>query len=156
MRPLLTLALATLLAGCQTLEPSPAAVSACPDDHQPDLASSWLLKREQLCLLEGEEQRSRLREVENSSEQKRIEKILLASCEPEKTPGLLREALNELQGHSDPAMQALVNMIHDHAHSYRVLEERNAQLAAQLETTIDGLRQIEADMELQRRNRRTP
>lgn len=159
MKPLPTFALAALLAGCQALEPALLAVPDTPCvEERRETVSDWLLKRQKLCELEADEQRARLRGPGGGSEGKAIERVLLASCEPERTPGLLREALHELPSDPDrdPALQALLDMIRDHARSYRLLEDRNAQLAVQLEATIEGIRQIESDMENMRRNRRTP
>lgn len=149
---------AVVLAGCQAFEPGapvepvpPVAREATPEDA----AASWLLKRQQLCSLEADERRQRLREAAGDDDARR-DRLLLASCEPERTPGLLREALQGVPEQTDPALQALLEMIHDHARSYRVLEEQNAQLAAQLESTIEGIRRIEADMDHLRRSRRSP
>lgn len=151
--------LAALLTGCQTLELEPLVdetESAVVDMEAPQEVADWLLKRQQWCELEAEERRLRLREPAGDSEEARLDRVLMASCEPERTPGLLREALVAVPEQEDPALQALLNMIHDHARSYRVLEEQNAQLAEQLENTIEGIRRIEADMDHLRRNRRNP
>lgn len=150
-----------LLAGCQTSSIAPEGESApvvvVPVEEAPDVAD-WLARRSELCVLDTEDQRIQLRQPPAETEAGRLEQVLLASCQPEYTPGLLREALSALSPdqYTDQAVQDLLQLLQDHARSYRILEERNAQLAAQLEATIDGIRQIEADMDGLRRNRRNP
>lgn len=148
--------LAALLTGCQTLELEQVSEAEAAVVEPQQEVAQWLLQRQQWCQLEAEERRLRLREPVGDSEEASLGRVLLASCEPERTPGLLREALQAVPEQEDPALQALLNMIRDHARSYRVLEEQNAQLAAQLESTIEGIRRIEADMDHLRRNRRNP
>ncbi len=149
---------AVLLAGCQPLQPVPVDdLPVCEAvDPEPDPATTWLLRRSELCSLEGEVQRARLAELQGHDEATAIERVLLTSCDPARTPGLMREALNALPDNPDrdPALQSLLNMLRDHTRSYRMLEDRNSQLAEQLEATVEGIRQIEADMESLRRNRR--
>lgn len=158
MKALPAVVFAALLAGCQTLgsdpsvEPEPQPVNEDP----PAEAATWLLKRQQLCRLDTDERRLRLRELTGDSDDHRRDQLLLASCEPERTPGLLREALQAIPEQTEPSLQALLEMIHDHSRSYRVLEEQNAQLTTQLERTIEGIRRIEADMDHLRRSRRSP
>lgn len=155
MKAFPTLVLTALLAGCQTLPPEPMVEPELITEAQPS-ASYWLLKRQELCRLESDERRLRLREPAGDSNEGRLDKILMATCEPERTPGLLREALQDIPGQDDPALEALLDMIRDHSRSYGVLERLNAQLSEQLESTIEGIRRIEADMDHLRRNRRNP
>jgi len=145
--------LAALLAGCQAGLPQSAAapeqraaVAAGPDSG----VEAWLVRRQQLCDLPVEGQRDRLRTLAAVAGDPRwdLELVLLASCRPDQTPGILREALARLA--SDPAWTpgqlALVALIRDSVRSYAVLESRIADLSSELEATIDGIRAIETDI----------
>ncbi|KJS04091.1 MAG: hypothetical protein VR73_15490 [Gammaproteobacteria bacterium BRH_c0] len=148
----LTLA-SMLLTGCAIFpEPNsaeqPPVVVLAP--QPPSEVEQWLLTRQRLCNLPAVEQRAQLlaRVSADVSREGKIERVLLASCQPDQTPGLLREALSSLDPKAEwsPGMRALLAMINDHARSYRILEDKNLQLASQLETTIKGIREIETDM----------
>lgn len=158
MKALPVFMFAALLAGCQAFDPGPAIEPEpqAAHDEPPEEAAIWLLKRQQLCQLDIDERSRRLREPPENSADHRRDRLLLASCEPERTPGLLREALQMMPEQNDRTLQALLEMINDYSHSYRVLEDQNAQLATQLESTIEGIRRIEADMDHLRRSRRSP
>ncbi|HLS99469.1 MAG: hypothetical protein WDA10_08925 [Porticoccaceae bacterium] len=160
MKPLLIALAGLLLAGCQSQPSSPVADAATPALASALDADHHLLARERLCALPRGEQRLRLMELSTPGRDRgeRFSRLLLASCNPEATPGLLRQALGALGDGADfsPGERALVALIRDQARSYRVLEERNAELAARLAETIDGIRDIEADMDNLKPERRAP
>ena len=152
-RMLLSLFVLALLGGCQTPPP--------PQVEQPRQkpviikpgAEQWLENRLALCLLPSDEQRVRLSELAanavHADRAAKFERVLLATCQPDFTPGLLREALNDI-GDIDkwsPAEQALINLVSDLSRSYRILEEKNQKLADQLEATIRGIRAIETELD---------
>ncbi|MFA5495864.1 MAG: hypothetical protein WC247_13910 [Porticoccaceae bacterium] len=166
----LAIALAGLLTvGCQQLPPAvPASAEVASDEAADPVAPAprndseyWLVTRQLLCALPMVEQRARLMETAleaGSDRDHKLQRVLLASCHPEHTPGLLREALNDLgdDRHWSDGERALVALLRDHARSYRLLEEKNSDLAAQLEATINGIREIEADMNSLTPNRVAP
>lgn len=161
MRPLLIACAGLLLAGCQLPGSGPGADA--PPLSAPTAARDadhHLLVRERLCALPTGEQRLRLTALAapGGDRDSRFRRVLLASCQPEATPGLLREALVALGDGEDfsPGERALVALIRDHARSYRVLEDKNGELAARLAETIDGIRAIEADMDNLTPGRRAP
>ena len=83
-----------------------------------------------------------------------LQKLALASCQPELTPGLLRQALNAVAstGALVEEQRQLIALIAALDRSSRLLETRNEQLKAELERTINGIRDIEADIDGIRQN----
>lgn len=83
-----------------------------------------------------------------------LQKLALASCQPELTPGLLRQALNAVAstGALVEEQRQLIALITALDRSSRLLETRNEQLKAELERTINGIRDIEADIDGIRQN----
>ncbi|MCK9469244.1 MAG: hypothetical protein M0Q49_07490 [Porticoccaceae bacterium] len=149
---LVWLSLATLgLAACHSLAPTDSGVQdALLPPPRATSPRDWLVERTELCQQSVPEQRARMMEltVGGKTPEDRMERLLLASCQPERTPGLLREALAQFD--EPPATEserALVSLLRDHARTYRLLEERNTQLAEQLETTINGIRDIENEVD---------
>lgn len=144
------------LAACQHQPPAPNTIQpaampvSCP--APPDAAGDrWLARREALCSLPADAQRVTLRSLSQSkvalSRTQQFELLLLASCRPNMTPGLLREALvgaSALPDLADSERQ-LVEMIRDFDLGLRALEEQNSQLKSNLTKTIDGIRAIEAE-----------
>jgi hypothetical protein len=65
------------------------------------------------------------------------------------TPGLLRQALSDAENASTlaPEQRELLALISALDQSTRILETRNEQLKTELEKTINGIRDIEADMD---------
>ncbi len=116
----------------------------------PSRAEWLLLKRDNLCERSPEERRALYEELAGSRDDNSAEhRVLLASCRPEQTPGLLREALSALPENEEwtAAERALFRLLEDHARSYRILEDKNRELESQLKTTIEGIREIETDMD---------
>lgn len=142
-----------LLQGCQSGVPGQPPEPLAPDPKTKPEVEDWLESRHRLCQASATQQRARLdtlaRRARETSDDEKIERVLLASCEPDITPGLLREALNDLpdNGERTLAEQSLVQLIRDLARSYRILEDRNRELAAQLEATINGIRDIETEID---------
>ncbi|MGD9661346.1 MAG: hypothetical protein AB7U63_08730 [Porticoccaceae bacterium] len=162
MRMIVVGILSVLIAACQpgsirreTQPDSQAGVpAAAPMDAESAGHTSindWLMERQTLCSLAVDDQRRRLEMLAQSSSDsfEALQRVFLASCRPESTPGLLRDALNNLDIKPSwtAAQHALLVMMRDHARSYGILEERITSLSTELETTIEGIRDIETDME---------
>jgi hypothetical protein len=144
------------LAACQhqppasnTIRPATTPVS-CP--APPDAAGDrWLARRMALCSLPADAQRATLSSLGQSkttlSRTQQFEQLLLASCRPDMTPGLLREALVGTSALPDLAAseRQLIEMIRDFDRGHRALEQQNAYLKNNLTRTIDGIRAIEDD-----------
>ncbi|MCK9562954.1 MAG: hypothetical protein M0R02_09585 [Bacteroidales bacterium] len=148
------LSLATLLlAACHSLSPADDAPvgDLLPPPTVATPARDWLVVRMELCRQSVPEQRARMMELTvaaGKTADERMERLLLASCQPEHTPGLLREALAQFDERSaTESERALAALLRDHARSYRILEEKNTQLATQLEATINGIRDIETELD---------
>lgn len=146
-------ALCALLAACQhqpasNAGPPRAMPVSCPAPPEP-MGDRWLARRDALCTLPADEQRAALRRLEQTqaalSRTQQFEQLLLASCRPDMTPGVLREALARTSALPDLAdsERHLIQMINDFDLSQRALEQKNAQLKSNLTKTIDGIRDIE-------------
>lgn len=113
----------------------------------------WLRERAAVCQLSTEEQKAELQRIEQIQGGRTLsddlQKLALASCQPELTPGLLRQALNAVAGTEALAeeQRLLIDLIAALDRSSRLLETRNEQLKAELERTINGIRDIEADID---------
>jgi hypothetical protein len=162
--------MATYLAvqGCQsdifTSEPPPrpqVVQNTCDSAPPPDIEQQ-LAARHALCQLPIEEQRSQLKALAESSERKSgrnaFQRLLLASCHPDLMPGILREALSDINaaGSQTESELYLVQIVKDMDQSSRILEEKNRQLKSDLEKTIEGIRDIESDMGNMDRREHTP
>lgn len=169
MRTLAIVLIGLLTAACQQIPASAPASDEAPSDKAVEQSSPapridseyWLATRQLLCALPIVEQRARLMQAgldDDADRDHKLQRVLLASCNPEHTPGLLREALNDLgdDRHWSDGERALVALLRDHARSYKVLEEKNSDLAAQLEATVKGIREIETDMNSLTPNRVAP
>lgn len=165
-----SIVLAAFLAiqGCQNdifvPEPPPSvqAVQSACDNAPPSSIERQLATRHALCQLPIEEQRSQLKALAEDSERKSgqdaLRRLLLASCHPDLTPGILREALSDIyasEGQTESELY-LVQIIKDMDQSNRILEEKNRQLRNDLEKTIEGIRDIESDIGNMDRKGHTP
>ncbi len=133
--------------------PAPMGVEKpCPQPAE-SAVEQWLHARHLLCDLSMEEQQARLRRLAQrpgaNSVQDHLEKLALASCQPERTPGLLRQALSDIAEARALAQEQreLVALITALDRNVRLLEARNRELKADLERTITGIRDIETDIE---------
>ncbi len=113
----------------------------------------WLRERHAECQLSTEQRKAKLQRLEQIQGERTLsddlKKLALASCEPELTPGLLREALNAVASTEALAeeQRQLIALMAALDRSSRLLETRNEQLKAELERTINGIRDIEADID---------
>lgn len=137
--------------------------SAFAIDAEPD---SWLQVRSDLCRLPEPQQRARYDMLAGdgaSSAGSRMQQLLLATCAPDRTPGLLRETLaaDSADASGDTGQQPLLELIRDFSASYQILENRIRELEQQVVTkdgelektrqelaaTVDGIRQIESEID---------
>ena len=149
MRLLFILLTASLLAGCQLPPAAEAPGGRGPATGTVSLEQR-LARRDTLCQLSELERRAQLRFLkEQRDESSAMERLLLASCRPDQTPGLLYEALEALPTAAalSPADRTLVALIRDFSRSYRLLEANNQLLKERLEATIEGIQQIESDID---------
>lgn len=113
----------------------------------------WLRERHTVCQLSTDERKAKLQRIEQIQGERTLiddlHKLALASCQPELTPGLLREALNAVTSTEALAeeQRQLIALIAALDRSTRLLETRNEKLKAELERTINGIRDIEADID---------
>lgn len=86
--------------------------------------------------------------LEQSSRQAVMRTLMLASCAPDQTPGLLANALvqaREMEPHSKN-VAALLDLLAAQAESYALLERRLHSTQKKLDDMIRGIRAIEAEM----------
>lgn len=140
------------LVGCQlpAIDAEPVIVESV--QSQPTAVDDWLLRRQKLCQLPEIERRARLKlygDDRSQNEARRMKRLMLTSCAPDQTPGQMFEALAALPDNPSwpPAQKALIEMVRDYAQSYRVLEQQKRDLEQKLEDTINGIQQIEAEID---------
>lgn len=165
MRPALVVlsCLGVFVQGCQSgtpvqqisdevVPPSMIADEACARATE-SAVDQWLRERYAVCQLSTDERKASLQHLDQVQRERTLsddlQKLALASCQPELTPGLLREALSAVAGTEVPAEEwrQLIALIAALDRSSRILETRNEQLKAELERTINGIRDIETDID---------
>lgn len=125
--------------------------SDCRPEAGSDVAR-WLEERDRLCRLTMDEQKQKFKQIEEggdkSTKESRMTRMLLSSCSPDMTPGLLRQALNDVSKIDDlsPDERRLIELVRSFEQSNRILESRNQSLKSDLEETVNGIREIEADI----------
>lgn len=96
------------------------------------------------------EERNQLLEAyrEMSSDEAVLGALMLATCEPDRTPGLLANSLVEARSLQDPppGFPAFLELLEAEAKSYSLLERRLRQTQQKLDDMIQGIRAIEAEM----------
>lgn len=150
--------LALSIQGCQSGFPAPHRAAGNKHDafesikNQPNI-EQLLQKRNKLCLLPVTEQRARFQRLKEDnptlSKLEKFERLLLVTCHPDLTPGLLREALGDLMADDSLADDELylLQLIRDFVNSNRLLEAENQRLKDELEATIKGIKDIESDID---------
>lgn len=160
--------LLVVLAGCTTTREAPPALEPVQaiteqdsdseisffrwgeQDSFPD-TDSLLAYREWGCALDEAQRVEQLRERRQGTDPVSVTAaLMLASCAPDKNPGLLVESLEaarNLEGTST-SFGRLVNLLEDQAHSYRVVEQRLQQKQVRLQELVKGIREIEDQMRL--------
>lgn len=105
--------------------------------------------RHQACQLTVEE-RDRLLSAyrEMTSDEAVLGALMLATCEPDQTPGLLANSLVAARNieRPPPGFPAFLELLAAEAKSYALLERRLRNTQKKLDDMIDGIRAIEAEM----------
>lgn len=154
------------LVGCTLMQknqesPTPAEIKgplACPVVLQrrsepkvepANTANALLGFRRVQCARPKEERDALIQDyLEQSSRQAVMRTLMLASCAPDQTPGLLANALvqaREMEPHSKN-VAALLDLLAAQAESYALLERRLNSTQEKLDDMIRGIRAIEAEM----------
>lgn len=110
---------------------------------------SLLSYRRDLCALSGQDQDLVLRESQaEGSDRANLITLMLASCAPDQTPGLLANYLakaNDME-YGPAGLEHLVALMTAQLRSYALVERRLRDTENRLERMITGLREIEAEM----------
>lgn len=80
-----------------------------------------------------------------------LQALMLASCNPARTPGLLSTFLNSITRYGDwpPEYSALFDLLESEYQAYSLLEEKYQELESRHQRTIDGIGNIERNLESQ-------
>lgn len=140
-----------------SIEPTPA----CPVSHYqqvqnpdvkrrtfPDL-ESLVTFRQKTCQRPAQERDRMLSAYrEATSDEALLKTLMLATCEPDQTPGLLANSLVEARDlqHPPPGFSAFLDLLAAEAKSYSLLDRRLRETRKRLEDMIEGIRTIEAEM----------
>ncbi|WP_027328479.1 hypothetical protein [Marinimicrobium agarilyticum] len=143
-----------------TLEPQPQVKGApeCPVVLQARPEPAFVPQGEAIALLEfrrvqcarPESERDSMVQsyLERSSRQAVMRTLMLATCAPDQTPGLLANSLvkaRDMEPHSAD-IAALLDLLAAQAESYGLLERRLNATRKKLDDMIQGIRAIEAEM----------
>jgi hypothetical protein len=79
----------------------------------------------------------------------RLKALMLASCNPARTPGLLNNFLSTITRYTDwpPEYTALFDLLESEYQAYALLEEKYRELETRHQKTIDGIGNIEKSLE---------
>jgi hypothetical protein len=105
--------------------------------------------RHQACQLPVEERDQLLNAYrEMTSDEAVLGSLMLATCEPDQTPGLLANSLVAARSieRPPPGFPAFLELLAAEAKSYALLERRLKNTQKKLDDMIDGIRAIEAEM----------
>ncbi len=156
-----------LLAGCESWQTKSPPSPLPPTNSQSEI-SALLSARRQFCALPDLERAAQIViRRDSAAENQLFELLLLASCDPARTPGVLRNTLEKLANHAQwtQEKQALFNLIQAQSKAYdliegsyqnlkiefKSLEAEHKKLQETLENTIKGIQQIESDMDTLRK-----
>lgn len=140
---------AWFLVSCKHWSTEKPVMVSPPPTEQSEI-SKLLSSRQRFCGMPELERAAQIAARRNSAaENTQFELLLLASCNPALTPGLLRNTLKKLANHADWTLekQALYNLILDHSRAYDFLENEYRNLQQELDDAIKGIQQIERDMD---------
>src|SRR5690606_38805653 len=82
-----------------------------------------------------------------------LKALMLASCKPARTPGLLNNFLNSVEqyDHWPPEYSGLFALLRSEQQAYALLEEKYRELQTLHQETIDGIGNIEQSLENENR-----
>ncbi|MDQ2075938.1 hypothetical protein [Marinimicrobium sp. ABcell2] len=153
------------LSACALQLPQVATETYCTPDHSyvleesrqeskrgvhpfPDL-QSLVAYRRSACALTDLEQELLLAELQaEEGDASTMAILMLASCAPDQTPGLLANHLVKARAIDEgpPGFQDMVALLGAQLRSYSLVERRLRETEKQLERMITGIREIEAEM----------
>jgi hypothetical protein len=155
------LAVSGIACACTLQLPQVATETYCVADHSyvveeaghgeypfPDL-HSLLAYRRSACTLTDREQEGLLKELQvEDSDSSVLAILMLASCAPDQTPGLLANYLVKARAieTGPPGFAEMVALVGAQLRSYSLVERRLREVEARLERMITGIREIEAEM----------
>ncbi len=157
--------LSLFLGGCTNWAGNAVEPASCPSEAPPPAPvvhevtrapvfatlESLVIFRHQACQ-QSEEERDQLLSTyrEKTTDEAVLGTLMLATCAPDQTPGLLANSLLEARSldQPPPGFAAFLDLLAAEAKSYSLLERRLRQTQQKLDDMIEGIRAIEAEMGL--------
>lgn len=127
-----------------------AELNSNKQGYIPTVLSERLLKREEYCQLSKAEQTNRMEALSRQdSTDANIELLMLASCKPHMTPGIMRNALVRLKKKKElpKEFQSFFAIMMAQLNASEQLARQQQALIDQLNTTVEELTKIEKDIE---------
>lgn len=112
--------------------------------------SRLLLERDEYCQLAKEEKSDRINQLSKvDSTEANIELLILASCKPHMTPGIMRNALVRLKKKTElpKEYQSFFSIMMAQLNASEQIARQQQALIDQLNTTVEELTKIEKDIE---------
>lgn len=135
--------------------------TAPEEDYLP--VADWLVQRQGICKQDWESIQTQLQRYQQSLTEThsppdqntevaqayaQLKALMLATCRPARTPGLLNELLSSVTRYDwPPEYSALFSLLEDEYSAYALLEEKYRQLEERHQKTIDGIGHIEQSLE---------
>lgn len=158
-----------MLSGCALLKPMgathdtiPAQVEEAPaatavkSDNTGNLpkrtVAEWLAQRQAICAgLENVAETGPPKQQFARSREDKLDLLMITTCRPASTPGMLSEVLQSLMklGPWPEEYLALFDLLNSNQKAYASVEKLYHDLKTEHEKTIQGLSEIENDIELQ-------
>lgn len=136
--------------------------TSAPEEYYLPVAD-WLVQRRGACQQDREAIRAQLERYRQSfgntaptdeeaqvvRAYSQLKALMLASCSPARTPGLLNSFLREMESyeHWPPEYTALFDLLRSEYEAYSLLEDKYRQLEHRHRKTIDGIGNIEQSLE---------
>lgn len=133
----------------RALEVWPIPVRQPREDGEFQSLEALLDFRSQACARSGEEREALLQRFRNDdSPEATMGSLMLATCEPDQTPGLLANSLLAARELEDtPAgFDDLLDLLSAQARAYALVEKQLRRTRRQLDDMVEGIRNIEAEM----------
>lgn len=144
----LSVGFSILLSGCVLDEG--VKESSSISDVQPPPIEGLLGDRSVLCLRDRVEERKKKIEAlyRKGDKSSSIEMLLLASCEPNLTPGFLKVALNRVSAYEWPAgYNNFFDLMNDQSIAIEALSEQNKALRVRMNKAIEAITDIEQEID---------
>lgn len=133
-------------------DPESVATQLNPDlqSQESTALSRLLLERDEYCQLAKEEKSDRINQLSKvDSTEANIELLILASCKPHMTPGIMRNALVRLKKKTElpKEYQSFFSIMMAQLNASEKIARQQQALIDQLNTTVEELTKIEKDIE---------